>query len=84
MTAKYLVTVGGLKHEDILILEESSDVGGVWNRDWKSRSTDGYHYNPVYETMTTNTPKASLMFYDFPFPSSSDKTAAGEKPDNFL
>ena len=44
-----------------IILEQRSDIGGVWN------PTDGY----TWSTMTTNLSKYTCRFSDFPWPEGS-------------
>jgi len=46
---------------ELIIIEKSDKIGGIWNGDVES---------PVYEDLHTNLPKELMAFPDFPFPES--------------
>eukprot|EP00511_Aplanochytrium_stocchinoi_P012642 CAMPEP_0204877244 /NCGR_PEP_ID=MMETSP1348-20121228/48082_1 /ASSEMBLY_ACC=CAM_ASM_000700 /TAXON_ID=215587 /ORGANISM="Aplanochytrium stocchinoi, Strain GSBS06" /LENGTH=405 /DNA_ID=CAMNT_0052034095 /DNA_START=96 /DNA_END=1310 /DNA_ORIENTATION=- len=79
VTAKYLLQVGNLDAKDVTIIEETDQVGGIWNRRGRPMqeqdvkvSIDGIpvktSMQPVYEDLLTNLPSTLMAFSDMNFP----------------
>lgn len=75
-TAKQLVRDEHLSIDEVIVVDDSSGVGGVWNRadrdveqDSEGCSSSG---SPVYDDLTTNLPKDLMAFSDFRYPIESD------------
>mmetsp|Transcript_11536 Transcript_11536/g.18768 ORF Transcript_11536/g.18768 Transcript_11536/m.18768 type:complete len:437 (-) Transcript_11536:415-1725(-) len=78
VTAKALLGCG-VAPEDIVMFEESDQIGGLWNRKarWEPKDQHGQPKvtsatNPIYDDLTTNLPNQIMAFSDFPFQTDMD------------
>ena len=62
-------------NSELIIIEKSDKIGGIWNGDVES---------PVYEDLHTNLPKELMAFPDFPFPESEKSFVHHSKVTEYL
>ena len=71
--AKQLLVHEKVPLSEIIIVDDSTGVGGLWNRDNRVFETVGVTScvcsgSPVYDDLHTNLPKDSMAFSDFRYP----------------
>lgn len=85
--AKQLLCDEGLCPRKVIVVDETSKVGGMWNRCARGQEKEEFcdvSSSPVYDDLHTNLPKDFMAFSDFPYDASIDHYPSHLKVKEYL